>query len=239
MSIGNSLNSVQKRITDAALKSGRNPDEIKLISVSKKIELARILEAVRAGAQILGENRVQEADEKMEQFRGEKRRCTDLPPVEWHLIGTLQKNKARHAVRLFDLIHSVDSVELAEELDRQSGKINKTQRFLIQIKLSDEPAKHGIAAKDVWTLLDKSSAMENLKIEGFMTMPPFFNDPEHARPYFRKLRELARECLNKGFPVHELSMGMSNDFEVAIEEGSTMVRVGTAIFGERLESRDL
>ncbi len=233
MSIGNSLNSVQNKITDAALKSGRMPDEIKLVSVSKKIELARILEAVRAGAHILGENRVQEADEKIEQFREEKKRFSDLPPVEWHLIGTLQKNKARHAVRLFDLIHSVDSVELAEELDRQAKKINKIQRFLIQMKLSDEPAKHGITAKNVWTLLDKSSAMENLKIEGFMTMPPFFSDPENARPYFRKLRELAKECLSKGFPVHELSMGMSNDFEVAIEEGSTMVRVGTAIFGVR------
>lgn len=229
MSIYNALRSVLETINNAAAKCGRNPDEIKLVTVSKTVELKRVIEAVKAGATILGENRIQEAKDKISDFRSE---LSNYHP-EWHLIGSLQKNKARHAVQLFDLIHSVHDRSLAQELDRQAKNYNKLQRVLLQVKLSDETAKHGIRENDLWELLDNVSEMENLKLEGFMTMPPFFADVEKTRPYFRRLRELAEEAVKKGHPVKELSMGMSNDFEVAIEEGSTMVRVGTAIFGQR------
>ncbi len=229
MSIPDSFKSVRELISNTALKSGRAPDDVKLVTVSKTIALKQIIEAVNAGATILGENRVQEAKEKITNY---ELQISDYKP-EWHLIGNLQKNKARHAVQLFDLIHSVNDIELAEELDRQADKINKIQRILVQVKLSDEVTKHGILEENLMNLLDKVSDMNNLKLEGFMTMSPFFEDIEKARPYFRKLKELSVKAIKNGFPIYELSMGMSNDFPVAIEEGSTMVRVGTAIFGER------
>jgi pyridoxal phosphate enzyme (YggS family) len=240
MGIANALIKVKDRINNSAVKAGRNPDEIKLVAVSKTVELQRIIEAIKAGAAILGENRAQEAREKISDFKAQI--PPPVPPpgkdgtiwkVEWHLIGNLQKNKAATAVRLFDLIHTVDTAGLAEELDRRAHKIDKIQRVLIQVKLSDETAKHGIPEKDLMELLEKVTNMDNLRLEGFMTMPPFFEDPEKTRPYFRRLKELADKVTGKGFTVNELSMGMSNDFEVAIEEGATMVRVGSAIFGER------
>ncbi len=229
MGIQNNLKSVQDRIKNSAIKCGRNPDEIKLVSVSKRIEFEKIIEAVRAGAAILGENKIQEARDKVPNLKSQ------IPEmdVEWHLIGNLQKNKAKYAVKLFDLIHTVDSVELAHELNKQAAKINKTQRILLQIKLSDEAAKHGISENDLPELIEKTSGMDNLKLEGLMTMPPFFDDIEKTRPYFRKLHELVKKAADAGYPMNELSMGMSGDFEVAIEEGSTLVRVGTSIFGER------
>lgn len=229
MSIDNLLKSVQETIKNSAIKSGRNPADIKLVTVSKTIELDRIIEAVRAGAAILGENKVQEAKDKITNY---DLRLTDYKP-EWHLIGNLQKNKAKHAVQLFDLIHSVNDIALAEELNRQADKINKIQRVLIQVKLSEEEAKHGIPEENLMELLGEVSGMNSLKLEGLMTMPPFFEDIEKTRPYFRKLKELSDKAIKNGYPIHELSMGMSNDFTVAIEEGSTMVRVGTAIFGKR------
>lgn len=229
MSIPDSFKSVQELIRNTTLKSGRDPDDVKLVTVSKTIALERIIEAVNAGATILGENKVQEAKEKITNF---ELRITNYKP-EWHFIGTLQKNKARHAVQLFDLIHSVNDIALAEELNRQANKINKIQRILLQVKLSDEVTKHGILEENLMELLNKVSGMDNLKLEGFMTMPPFFEDIEKTRPYFRKLKELSVIAIKNGYPIDELSMGMSNDFPVAIEEGSTMVRVGTAIFGER------
>ena len=149
------------------------------------------------------------------------------------MIGNLQKNKAKIAVQLFDVIHSLDSVELAEALNKYSVQAGKKQRVLIQVKLSDETAKHGIKEREFMQLLEKTSEMENIELEGLMTIPPFFGEIEKTRPYFRKLRELRDRLSSEGFKLPELSMGMSNDFEVAIEEGATMVRVGTAIFGER------
>jgi hypothetical protein len=137
-------------------------------------------------------------------------------------------------VQLFDLIHSLDSVALAEELNKRCGQIGKKQGVLVQVKLSDEPTKHGILEKDLMMLLEKINTLENLKLEGLMTMPPFFEDPEKTRPYFKRLREIRDEAEKKGFHLPELSMGMSHDFEIAIQEGATMVRIGTAIFGERL-----
>ncbi len=238
--IADALKKVRDRINNSAVKTGRNPEEIKLIAVSKTVDLQKIIEAVKAGATILGENRVQEAKTKIAELRSHI--TPPAPPlgkegirggVEWHLIGNLQKNKAKIAVQLFDVIHSLDSVELAEVLNRYSVQTGKKQRVLIQVKLSDETAKHGIEERSFMQLIEKTSEMENIKLEGLMTIPPFFGEIEKARPYFRKLRELRDRLSSEGFKLPELSMGMSNDFEVAIEEGATMVRVGTAIFGER------
>ena len=229
MGLAEAIQAVQDRINNSALKAGRNPDGIKLVAVSKTVKLNRIIEAVKAGAIIFGENRVQEAREKISNIKSQ---ISDRK-IQWHLIGNLQKNKAKIAVRLFDLIHSVDSIELAEELDKQADKRGKKQRVLLQVKLSDETAKHGIPERDLMYLLQKVRDMDNLKLEGLMTIPPFFDDPERTRPYFRRLRQIAANMIEKGFHINELSMGMTNDFEVAIEEGSTMVRVGRAIFGER------
>lgn len=239
MGIEAALRQAMDRIRNSAVKAGRDPGRIKLVTVSKTVEPERVLEAVKAGAVILGENRVQEAKEKI---RDLKLKITPPAPplgkgvtggVEWHLIGNLQKNKAKAAVELFDLVHSVDSPELAEELNKYAAKKGKIQRVLVQVKLSDEEAKHGIPEKELMGLLEKVSAMEHLRLEGLMTMPPYLEDTEETRPFFRRLREIADKAKEKGFPVNELSMGMSHDFEVAIEEGATMVRIGTAIFGER------
>ncbi|MBI5098746.1 MAG: YggS family pyridoxal phosphate-dependent enzyme [Nitrospirae bacterium] len=223
------LAAIQERINSAAAKAGRNPQDIKLVTVTKTIELQEIIKAVKAGVRILGESRVQEAQEKITNY---KLQITNSK-VQWHLIGSLQKNKAKYAVQLFDLIHTIDSIELAEEVDKQARKNEKTQRILVQIKLSEEEAKHGVLEKDLMDLLDKISNMNNLKLEGLMTIPPLFEDPEFVRPYFMRLREIRDKLSAKGYNLPELSMGMSNDFEVAIEEGATMVRIGTAIFGER------
>lgn len=154
--------------------------------------------------------------------------------IQWHLIGPLQKNKAKYAVQLFELIHSLDSIALAEELNKQAEKIGKVQKVLVEIKLSPEETKHGIPPKDLFNLLKTvQQGMKNIKITGLMTIPPFSEKPEDARPYFRELRELKDRAQAADFNLPELSMGMSNDFECAIEEGATMVRVGTALFGER------
>ena len=239
MEIAEALKNIFENIRSSAVKAGRGPNEIKLIAVSKTVELQRVIEAVNAGATILGENRVQEAKLKIEEFR---KITPPAPPlakggikgrVEWHLIGNLQKNKARTAVELFDLIHSVDSAELAVELNKHAKNAGIVQDILVQVKLSEESAKHGADEKDLMVLLNSVTGMDGLKLRGLMTIPPFFDDPEEARPYFRKLRQIAETASAKGFPIYELSMGMSNDFEVAIEEGATMVRIGTAIFGTR------
>jgi len=229
MEIAEALKNVLENIRSSAVKAGRNPDEIKLIAVSKTVELQRVIEAVNAGATILGENRVQEAKSKIEDLRTLD---TNLKP-EWHLIGNLQKNKAKTAVELFDLIHSVDSADLAAELNKHAKNAGIVQKVLVQIKLSDEPTKHGAFENELMGLLNTVMGMDNLNLLGLMTIPPFFDDPEEARPYFRKLRQIAETISAKGFPINELSMGMSNDYKVAIEEGATMVRIGTAIFGAR------
>ncbi len=229
MGIAEAFKAVQERINNSAVKAGRNSDNIKLVAVTKTIELQRIVEAVNAGVLILGENRVQEAQKKV---TSDELRVTSNK-IQWHLIGNLQKNKAKTAVQLFDLIHSLDSVNLAETLNKHSQLIEKKQRVLVQVTFSVEEAKHGISEENLMELLEKINGMENIKLEGLMTMPPFFEYPEKTRPYFSKLRQLADKASKQGFSVNELSMGMSNDFEIAIEEGATMVRIGTAIFGER------
>jgi pyridoxal phosphate enzyme (YggS family) len=224
-----SIRSIYKRISHASMRAGRNPEEVTLIAVTKTVAVHQIKEAMDAGLRTFGENRVQEAKVKIEELSAEPA----MPSVSWHLIGHLQKNKAKYAVRLFDLIHSLDSAELAEELNSQAEKIGKVQEVLVEVKLSPEETKHGIAGTELPQFLKIIQAMMNLKLRGLMTIPPFSEHPEEARPYFRELRALRDEAEAAGYPLPELSMGMSNDFEIAIEEGATMVRIGTAIFGER------
>jgi hypothetical protein len=227
MSIIENVKYVQGQIAAAAQRVGRDPSGIKLITVTKTIDTDRIKQAVAAGAMILGENRVQEAKEKIEQLG-------EIAP--WHLIGQLQSNKAKYVVKLFDLIHSVDTLALAQEIDKQAAKIGKVQDVLIEVSLAGEESKAGIDVEGVATLVREAAKLKNISIKGLMTVPPFLVDPEEVRPYFRSLKELAASIAKENIPnvsMQELSMGMSNDFEVAVEEGATMVRVGSAIFGAR------
>jgi len=222
------LQNVKNRIEKAARSCGRDPETIRLIAVSKTVPTNRVRQAIQAGTAILGENYVQEARTKF----------NDLAtyPVSWHFIGHLQSNKAKYAVRLFDLIHSVDTLKLARELDKQSHKINKIQAVLIQVNISEEASKSGVNIKDTHNLLKEISLLENLSVKGLMTMPPYFNAPEKVRPYFSALRDLRDRLKQQSLlnvSLSELSMGMTGDFEVAIQEGATLVRIGTAIFGKR------
>jgi hypothetical protein len=227
MGISDALAEVRDMIEGAARGSGRTPEDIKLIAVTKTVGAGRILEAVREGVSILGENRVQEARDKIAEIGS----ITAGQSVQWHLIGTLQKNKAKLAVELFDLIQTVDSAALADEINKYASRAGKRQRVLIQVKLSEEATKHGVSEEKLADLIATVKAMDNLSLEGLMTIPPFFENPEGTRSYFRRLRRLRDDLLGEEY---ELSMGMSNDFRVAIEEGATMVRIGTAIFGERI-----
>jgi len=227
MDLKKRLENVKDRINKTALKCGRDPESIHLVAVSKTIPANRVREAIMAGVTTLGENYVQEARNKFN--------VLGTFPVSWHFIGHLQSNKAKYAVRLFDLIHSVDTLKLAHELNQQANKINKVQEILIQINISKEASKSGSDIQNAATLIKDIVLLENLSVKGLMAMPPFFNNPEKARPYFTALRDL-RDQIQKVFPgvvLSELSMGMTADFEVAIEEGATLVRIGTAIFGER------
>ncbi|HXY62643.1 MAG TPA: YggS family pyridoxal phosphate-dependent enzyme [Nitrospirota bacterium] len=227
MEIADNFNAIMNRIATAAVRSGREPSSVKLVAVTKTVDVERIREAISAGATILGENRVQEAKEKIEQLG---------PIAQWHLIGHLQTNKARNAVRLFTMIHSVDSLELAKELDKQAVKFGKIQDVLIEVNIAGEASKAGVAVRDLGAVVQEAAKLKYISIKGLMTMPPFLDDPEAVRPYFRRLRDLAEGIEKENIPglsLRELSMGMSGDFEVAIEEGATMVRVGTAIFGSR------
>ena len=211
----------------AARRAGRDPGEIKLIAVSKTVEIAHIREAIEAGVTILGENYVQEAREKIGEIGH---------GIQWHMIGHLQSNKAKYVVDLFDYIHSLDGIPLARELDRRAAQKGRMVRALVEVNLSGETSKFGVASGAVMELIHHVISLEHISIEGLMTMPPYFDEPEKARPHFIRLREL-RDRIQKegieGVRMDELSMGMSGDFEAAIEEGATMVRVGTAIFGER------
>jgi pyridoxal phosphate enzyme (YggS family) len=215
---------VMERIERAAQKVGRDPREIKLVAVSKTVEPFRIKEAIQAGVNILGENYVQEAKKKIEEI-GQS--------VSWHFIGHLQSNKAKYAARLFDMIHSLDSIPLAEELNRRAEQADRRIRVLIEVNLSMEATKFGTDEERIWNLAKRVLQLHHLSFEGLMTMPPYFDLPEMSRPYYIELREAKEKLVREGIPMKELSMGMSNDFEIAIEEGATFVRVGTAIFGPR------
>jgi pyridoxal phosphate enzyme (YggS family) len=223
-SVKENLLKVRERIERAAQKAGRDPKEIKLVAVSKTVELDRIKEAIEAGVSILGENYVQEAQEKIEALG---------KSVSWHFIGHLQSNKAKYAVRLFDVIHSIDSIPLAEELNRRAEQPDRVIRVMIEVNLSKEATKFGTDEERVLNLARRIQNLDHLSLEGLMTMPPYFDSPEMSRPYYVALRELKDRMVKEGIPLKELSMGMSNDFEIAVEEGATYVRVGTAIFGPR------
>lgn len=231
MSIVENVRRVREQIAAAARRASRNPDEITLMGVSKTFPVDRIGEAHAAGLRVFGENRVQEFSEKALAVR-------DLPGAEWHLIGHLQSNKASKAAALFGAVDSVDSVKLAERLNAAAEKAGKTLPILLEINVGGEEAKSGMApgSLELEELLASARDWKHLQIRGLMTVPPLATDPEGARPFFRHLREIRDQIADRSLPAIEMdviSMGMSHDFEVAIEEGSTCVRVGTAIFGER------
>jgi len=216
------ISSIRQRIANAALRSGRDPGAIKLIAVSKTHPAETLREAMSAGISVFGENKVQEAEGKIDELGREG--------IEWHLIGHLQSNKARKAVQLFDVIHSVDSTDIAQRLERICIEESRERLdVLIQVDLAGEEAKSGIPESELPSLIDYLRSCERLEPIGLMILPPFFDDPEATRPFFKRLREVRDRLI----PGGGLSMGMSHDFEVAVEEGATMVRVGTAIFGER------
>jgi len=231
MSLPENIEAIRQRIESAARRVGRRPEEIALMAVTKTHPPVRIREAYAAGLRLFGENRVQE-------FAGKARTLADLAGAEWRMIGHLQTNKAGKAAELFSAVDSVDSLKLAEKLDAAARALNKKLSVLIEINVGGEAAKSGVApnARELQELLMAAPRLEALKFRGLMTVPPFTDDPEEARPYFCKLRELRNAIATRKLPainMSVLSMGMSQDFEVAIEEGSTCVRVGTAIFGER------
>ena len=222
------LESVLTRIKQAAASCKRPAESIRLVAVSKTMPVDVVKEAIDAGVTDLGENYIQEARDKFNALA--------TYPASWHFIGHLQSNKAKYAVRMFDLIHSVDSLKLAKELNKYAQKIDKVQSILIQINVAKEDTKSGIYVEDTLQLVNNISKLEHLCVKGLMTMPPYFNAPEKVRPFFKALRELRDQIRAEGIPaisMDELSMGMTGDFEAAIQEGATLVRIGTAIFGER------
>lgn len=226
--IKDNLNEINQQIMDIALSCGREPDTIQLIAVSKRKSVETIMEGIKAGAKHFGENYIQEAIEKID-IIGKKAAC-------WHFIGHLQSNKAKFAVNYFDYIHTVDTLKLAKAIDKQAKKIDKIQKILVQVNISQEKTKSGTNTEDTIQLAEQITSFENLSLQGLMCMPPYFSDPEKARIYFKQLGHIKERiiALNlNNVNIKHLSMGMSNDFKVAIEEGSTMVRVGTSIFGRR------
>jgi pyridoxal phosphate enzyme (YggS family) len=234
MSIPENVARVRERIAAAARRAGRTPEEVTLMGVSKTFAAERVREAYQAGLRVFGENRVQE-------FASKAGALGNLENAEWHMIGHLQTNKALKAVELFSAVDSVDSLRLAEKLNSSAGQFGKKLQVLIEINVGGEAAKSGTSLESIELdkLLHAAPQLEHLEFRGLMTVPPFNEDPQQARPYFRRLRELrdqivARNLTHVGMDV--ISMGMSHDFEVAIEEGSTCVRVGTAIFGERAKT---
>jgi PLP dependent protein len=223
--IAHRLEDVRAAIAAAAQRSRRDPGSVRLVAVSKTVDLSLIRAAIDAGQDLFGENYLQEARDKIAVLGRQ---------VIWHLVGHLQSNKAREAVTLFDLIHGVDRLKLARALDAAAARLGKVQDVLIQVNQAGEATKSGVEPEEAPALLKEVARLPHLKVLGLMTMPPWFPDPEAARPYFHALREL-RDHLRglTGLPLPELSMGMSGDFAVAVEEGATLVRVGTAIFGSR------
>jgi pyridoxal phosphate enzyme (YggS family) len=233
MSIADNVAGIRERIARAAARVHRNPDSVTLMAVSKTVEPERIREAYAAGLRVFGENRVQE-------FEGKSAALSELKDAEWRLIGHLQSNKAKRAAELFHAVDSVDSLRLAERLNQAATEAGKKLAVLIEIKVAEEESKAGIPldSPELEKLLRAAPQLESLQIRGLMTVPPFTGDAEGARPYFRLLRDLRDQITTRNLPrvqMDMLSMGMSHDFEVAIEEGSTCVRVGTAIFGARPE----
>jgi PLP dependent protein len=231
VSIAENIACVRERLKTAARRAGRNPSDITLMAVSKTFPAQSVREAHAAGLRVFGENRVQE-------FAGKAASLRDLSDVEWHLIGHLQTNKAAKAAELFDAVDSVDSVRMAEKLNASAASGGKMLSVLIEINVGGETAKSGVAqdSSELEQILRSAARWENLRIRGLMTVPPYAEDPEDSRTFFRQIRQIRDLIAARSLPeisMAVLSMGMSHDFEVAIEEGATCVRVGTAIFGER------
>lgn len=221
------LEQVQDRIARAAQRAGRRPEDIILIAVTKNVPVEMIQEAVAWGIRDLGENRVQELLQKQPHIEG---------PVNWHLIGHLQRNKVKHIWDRVELVHSLDSLALARELEKRAGAAGKAVRVLVEVNVAGESSKFGLPVEAVPAFMKELTGFTGLRVQGLMTVAPLVDDPEEVRPVFRRLKELAQEIDSLRLPRIEmryLSMGMSNDFEVAIEEGANMVRIGTAIFGPR------
>lgn len=227
MSIAANLDNIRAEITTACRRAGRNPDEVRLIAVSKTKPADAIEQAARAGQTIFGESYVQEFLDKVDQVQ---------VPVDWHFIGHLQSNKVKYLRGRIAMIHSVDRLSLGEEIERQWARLERSVAVLVQVNLGDETSKSGCRPDEAADLVRALAALPHLRVRGLMTLPPYFDDPEAVRPFFRGLRDLAEriDALNiPGVRMAELSMGMSHDFPIAVEEGATLVRVGTAIFGER------
>lgn len=225
--VAENLGAVKERIAKAAARVGRDPDSITLVAVTKTVAVDRIREAIEAGHGVFGENRVQEAQEKV-QALGRR--------VQWHLIGHLQRNKVRYVGDLFEMIHSVDSLPLAQDIDRRAAQRGIVMPILIQVNIGDEGTKSGVPATEAPALVQAIATLSHIAVKGLMSVPPPVADPEDARPYCVQLRRLAEQIGQANIPhvsMAELSMGMSHDFEVAIQEGATLVRVGSAIFGPR------
>jgi len=223
--IKKNLEIINEKIKNAALKVNRNPEEIKLVAVTKTATIEQIKKAISTGIKIIGENKVQEAKEKYQIL------STD---IEWHLVGHLQTNKVKYAIEIFDLIHSVDSIKLAKEIDKRSLQFGMITNVLVEVNVSGEETKYGIKPEEVKLFLKEISEFSRIKVRGLMTIAPMAEDTEEVRPYFRKLRELFKEIKIKSIKnikMDYLSMGMTEDFEVAIEEGANMVRIGRGIFG--------
>ena len=223
--IKNNIRIIKEKIKKAALKTNRNPEKIKLVAVTKTVTIEQIKEAINAGIKIIGENKVHEAKEKYHILTAE---------IEWHLVGHLQTNKVKYAVEIFDLIHSVDSVKLAKEIDKRSLQFGKISNVLIEVNVSGEDTKYGIKPEEAELFIKKISEFPRISVRGLMTIAPMVKDKEETRPYFGKLRELSEEikCKNiRNVKMDYLSMGMTEDFEIAIEEGANMVRIGRGIFG--------
>ena len=227
MSIASNLQDIQGRIRSAALAAGREPNSVRLVAVSKTRPAGDVREACRAGQSVFGENYVQELVAK----------AAEVPEaVEWHFIGHLQSNKVKQLAGLVAMIHSVDRFSLAEEVSRQWGRLGRCCDILVQVNLSGEASKSGTTEAESLQLVRAIATLDHVRIRGLMTMPPFFDDPEAARPFFAELLRLSQRIEAEGIPgveMRELSMGMSGDFEAAIREGATLVRVGTSIFGAR------
>ena len=222
--IAANIKGIIHKIKLAAERVGRKEESVKLVAVTKTVDVSKIKEAMAAGIKIIGENRVQEAREKFKDIGKE---------VEWHLIGHLQTNKVKYIFDIFSLIHSVDSLPLSEEIQRRAENKGLETDILIEVNLSGEKTKFGILPEKAINFVKDISRFKNINIMGLMTIPPFSESPEDSRKYFKMLRMLRDDIQKEGIEMKELSMGMSNDFEAAVEEGATMVRIGTAIFGER------
>lgn len=227
MSMAACVYEVKERIAGAAKRAGRDPEEITIVAVTKGVDVGRIREAIAAGLSICGESRVQEAMPKLSVLH---------QAASWHFIGHLQKNKVKYIAGEVDLIHSVDSIGLCEEISLRAQKRGIIQDILLEVNISGEEEKFGIPPSEVADRVKAIVRKKGVSLKGMMAIPPFSEDPEHSRPYFRRLRELRNEIISQGIcppDFRELSMGMSNDFEIGIEEGATLVRIGTAIFGSR------